>query len=54
MTKEQIRQARAAADDLSKSLPKVNGAAEPQSIGDSFLKPRLASRWAESILPINH
>jgi TPR repeat protein len=52
MTKEQISQARAAADDLSKSLPKVNGAAEPQSIGDSFIKPRLASDWAEAFLPV--
>jgi hypothetical protein len=52
MTKEQINQARAAADELYKSLPKVNGAAEPQSIGDSFIKPRLASDWAEAFLPV--
>src|SRR6266576_1574952 len=54
ITKEQISQARAAADDLSKSLPKINGVTETQSIVDSFLKPRRASGWAEAILPINH
>ena len=40
MTKEQVSQANAAAGQLSRSLPKVDGAADSKSIGSSFIGPR--------------
>jgi len=38
MTKEQIGQANVAAEQLSRSLPKVDGAADSKSIGSSFIR----------------
>ena len=40
MTKEQISQASVAAEQLSRSMPKVDGATDRKSIGPSFLGPR--------------